>query len=71
MPDDAAVIGFDNWDVMVEAARPPLSSVDLSLQEVGRIAAQALHDAISDRSVEPGVRRVDCHLVPRESTAPA
>src|SRR3984885_9923711 len=26
VPDDVAVIGFDNWDVMVEAARPALPS---------------------------------------------
>lgn len=71
VPEDVAVIGFDNWDVMVEASRPPLSSVDLSLQEVGRVAAQTLIDSIAAGSVEPGVRRVACHLVPRESTAPA
>ena len=70
-PDDVAVIGFDNWDVMVEASRPPLSSVDLSLQEVGRVAARTLIEAIASGTTVPGVRRVACHLVPRESTAPA
>jgi LacI family transcriptional regulator len=71
VPEQVAVIGFDNWDVMVEASRPPLSSVDLSLQEVGRVAAKELIEAIADGATKPGVRRVDCHVVPRESTAPA
>ena len=71
VPEDVAVIGFDNWDVMVEASRPPLSSVDLSLHDVGRVAARTLLDAIVAGGVTPGIEKVDCHLVPRESTAPA
>lgn len=71
VPGQVAVIGFDNWDVMVEASRPPLSSVDLSLHEVGRRSAQTLVDAIATGSLRPGIQRVDCHVVPRESTSPA
>lgn len=71
VPQDVGVIGFDNWDVMVEATRPPLSSVDMSLHEVGRAAAQRLLDAISGGAVEPGIERVICHVVPRESTSTA
>lgn len=68
VPHRVAVTGFDNWDVMVEASRPPLTTVDMSLHEVGREAAAALVEAIGGR-VEPGVRTIDCQLVPRESTA--
>lgn len=46
VPDDVAVVGFDNWDVFVDGARPPLTSVDMRLQELGRLAAQALVDSI-------------------------
>ena len=31
-PRDVAIVGFDNWDVMALAARPPLSSIDMNLQ---------------------------------------
>ncbi len=41
VPGRVAVVGVDNWDVMVHAARPELTSIDLNLHEVGRIAACA------------------------------
>jgi LacI family transcriptional regulator len=70
VPSQVAVTGFDNWDVIVEASRPPLTTVDMSLPDVGRLAARTLVAAIAgDRT--PGIERVDCELVPRESTAVA
>ncbi|WP_307795015.1 LacI family DNA-binding transcriptional regulator [Actinacidiphila acididurans] len=66
VPDDIAVIGYDNWDVMALAARPPLTTVDMNLNEIGRIAALRLLDAIDGRTVG-GVRTVACRLVVRES----
>jgi LacI family transcriptional regulator len=68
VPQQVGVTGFDNWDVMVEASRPPLTTVDMSLHDVGRQAAHALLEAIEGRA-EPGIRRVDCQLIPRDSTA--
>jgi LacI family transcriptional regulator len=69
VPRQVGVIGFDNWDVMVEASRPPLSTVDMSLHEVGATAARALMRAMDTGERIPGIERVDCQLVPRESTA--
>lgn len=69
VPGSVGVVGFDNWDVMVEASRPPLTTVDMSLHEVGAAAADALLAAIDSGALEPGIRRIDCQLVPRESTA--
>ena len=68
IPHDVAVIGMDNWDVMAEAARPPLSSIDMQLQDLGREAARALSTAIGGAS-HPGVNRLSVRVVPRESTA--
>lgn len=68
VPDRVAVTGFDNWDVMVEASRPPLTTVDMSLADVGRLAARTLVRAVAGERT-PGIQRVDCQLVPRESTA--
>ncbi|GAB3608607.1 LacI family DNA-binding transcriptional regulator [Humibacter ginsengiterrae] len=70
VPSEVGVIGFDNWDVMVEASRPRLSTIDMSLREVGNIAARLLLDSIEEGHLEPGVRHVDCQLIIRESTAP-
>jgi len=47
VPDDVAVVGFDNWDVMALACQPPLTSVDLELEALGRTAAELLLAAIN------------------------
>lgn len=69
VPGDVAVTGFDDWDVMALASRPPLTTVDLRLEELGRVAGQALLALIdggtaSSASVTPS-------LVVRESTVGA
>ncbi|MGN7192124.1 LacI family DNA-binding transcriptional regulator [Curtobacterium sp. MCBA15_004] len=70
IPDDVAVVGFDNWDILVEGARPHLTSVDMNLQELGRLAAEALVDTI-DGNVRRGRVRNPVQLVVRGSSAPA
>jgi LacI family transcriptional regulator len=70
VPDDVAVVGFDNWDVMVSGRRPLLTSVDPNLQTVGRVAAEYLLAAIDGRPSQ-GLHLVAPRLVLRESTAAA
>ncbi|WP_181802276.1 FAD-binding oxidoreductase [Streptomyces shenzhenensis] len=67
VPGDVAVVGYDNWDTMALACRPPLTTVDMNLAEIGRIAALRLLQAI-DAEPEPGVHTVPCRLVVRESS---
>jgi LacI family transcriptional regulator len=67
VPHDIAVVGFDNWDVMATACRPPLTTVDLRLEELGRCAAQFVLDAIGGVP-HPGVTRLAPRLVVRSST---
>ncbi|SDD74375.1 LacI family DNA-binding transcriptional regulator [Glycomyces harbinensis] len=69
VPDDVAVMGFDNWQVMTSGARPQLTSVDMNLEELGRAAARALFESI-DAEHGKGIRTVQCRVVPRGSTAP-
>ncbi|KAB2352422.1 LacI family DNA-binding transcriptional regulator [Actinomadura rudentiformis] len=69
IPDDLAVIGYDNWDVFATEARPPLTTVDMNLERLGRAAAQHLFTAI-DGGAGGGVHRMPCRLVVRDSTAP-
>ena len=40
IPGDVALVGFDNWEPMALGAQPPLTSVDMCLEEVGRVAAE-------------------------------
>lgn len=70
VPQDIALVGFDNWDVMATACRPPLTTVDMRLGALGRAAATRLLQAI-DGQAEPGVQRLPCRLVIRDSTDPA
>ena len=67
VPDDIGIVGYDNWDTMALASRPPLTTIDMDLGEIGRIAALRLLQAI-DRESPVGVETVPCKLIIREST---
>ena len=68
VPQDVAVVGYDNWSPMVLGSDPPLTSVDMCLEHVGRVAAEHLMLAINGQPTH-GVHTVPCRLVSRESTA--
>ncbi|CAA9337847.1 MAG: hypothetical protein AVDCRST_MAG61-3250 [uncultured Friedmanniella sp.] len=68
VPGQVAIVGFDNWDVMVEAARPPLTTVDPNLTTLGRLAATRLMDAIDGRDLPSGVHLQPCDLILRQSS---
>lgn len=67
VPDEVALVGFDNWEVMAAACRPPLTTVDMRLGELGRAAAGRLLAAI-DGNGTPGVEAMPAQLVVRDST---
>ena len=68
VPGDVAVVGFDNWEIVAGETRPPLSSVDMNLRELGRQAGLALLQQINGAEVVPGVRRLPCTLKVRASS---
>jgi LacI family transcriptional regulator len=68
VPDAIAIVGYDNWDSMALAARPPLTTVDMDLGEIGRIAALRLLAQIDGGAPQDaGVTTVPCRLIVRES----
>jgi LacI family transcriptional regulator len=67
VPDDIAVVGFDNWEIVVRHASPSITSIDLSLVEIGRRCATILAD-MQDTSRPGAVEHVPCTLVVRESS---
>lgn len=67
VPDQVAIVGYDNWDVMAQACRPPLTTIDLNLVEIGRTAALRLLDAIAGNRAA-GTQTVPARLVVRESS---
>jgi LacI family transcriptional regulator len=53
----------------VEGCRPPLTTIDLNLTELGHTAATKLLRAIEGHQpLEKGVQLLPCRLVPRRST---
>jgi LacI family transcriptional regulator len=71
VPDDVAIVGYDNWEIIASNTRPPLTTIDMDLEGLGREAAHELLDRLQGGHAE-GVRRHPCILVRRASTpAPA
>jgi LacI family transcriptional regulator len=67
VPDDVAVTGYDDWEVMSLASRPPLTTVDMRLERLGQRAAELLIAAIEGHPAH-GVERLAPRLVVRAST---
>ena len=67
VPDDVAVTGHDNWKILVSGSRPPLTSIDMNLEDLGRRGATRLREAI-EGDPTPGLETLPCRLVVRGST---
>jgi LacI family transcriptional regulator len=67
VPDDVALVGVDNWRPMAASCRPPLTTVDLRLEEIGRVAATELLARIAGGTAS-GVRLLPGALIVRESS---
>ncbi len=70
VPDDLAIIGYDNWEVLATNSRPQLTSIDANLQQLGRQAAQRVFDAIDGVDIGQGNHHLPVRLVIRGSTIP-
>ena len=68
VPDDLAVMGYDNWEVLATNSRPELTSIDANLQQLGRQAAQRVFDAIDGVDIGSGTRTLPVRLMIRGST---
>ncbi|SKB56020.1 Transcriptional regulators [Arthrobacter sp. 31Cvi3.1E] len=56
VPHDIGVVGFDNWELISTTSQPPLTTVDMNLEDMGRAVAEELQEAISVQP-RPGRRR--------------
>jgi LacI family transcriptional regulator len=66
VPGTVSIVGFDNWEIIAAATRPPLTTIDMNLTELGREAGRRLIGMIAGESMR-GVHRLPCSLVIRES----
>ncbi len=69
VPDAVGVVGTDNWDVIAEASRPPLTTIDLNQTELGKRAATMIIDVIDGAPLPSGLTLIEPSLVMRESSA--
>lgn len=67
VPDDVALVGFDDWEIIAAKTRPPLTTVDMNLYEVGRRAGEYLLAMITGET-PAGIVRLPCRLVVRASS---
>jgi len=67
VPGDVSVVGFDNWEIFAAQTRPPLTTIDMNLKELGRQAGLTVLAMAEGNAVEPGLRRLPCTLVVRRS----
>jgi LacI family transcriptional regulator len=70
IPGDVSVIGFDNIPESALTA-PPLTTIDQSIQEMGRRAVELLIDLIEGNAERPGQVTLPTRLVVRQSCGPA
>jgi LacI family transcriptional regulator len=65
IPSDVAVIGFDNQRVVAEQLHPPLSTMQLPHEDMGRWAVERL--LMGGDAAEPMQHKLPCPFVERDS----
>ena len=67
VPGDVAIAGFDDQPIASQTV-PPLTTVAVKREEIGRTAAKFLLERISGRQLESHVADVGFRIIVREST---
>jgi len=71
VPDELAILGVDNDELICELARPSLSSIVVPAERVGDEAAAMLHRLLAGRAEAPGATRLPPGpVIRRQSTQP-
>ncbi len=69
IPDDIAIIGFDNQEIIAAQLHPTLSSMQLPHYEMGQWAVRYLIDCADETgNLQPIQHYIECPLIERQST---
>ncbi len=68
IPDDVAIVGFDNHEIIAAHLYPALTTMALPHYAMGKWAMEHLLGLIEGADNEPKQKMLDCPLVVREST---
>ena len=67
IPDDVAIVGFDNLEVIAAHLRPPLTTIELPHYAMGQWAVQYLFDHADGSHLDPIQQTIACPLIERAS----
>jgi LacI family transcriptional regulator len=68
IPDDVAVMGFDNQEIIAAHLYPPLSTMALPHYEMGQWAVRhLLEQAEASHELQPVQQKIACQLIRRAS----
>src|SRR3712207_5618273 len=67
IPENVAVVGFDNQELIAAHLRPPLSTIALPHYEMGQRAVSYLIEQVKHGEIKPVQHTVACPYVGRES----
>ncbi len=69
VPDDVAILGVDNEELLCEIAHPPLSSIPMGAEQIGRAAVNLMEQLLRGGSARLAPERVPPReVVTRQST---
>lgn len=67
IPNDVAVVGFDNQEIISANLYPALTTIELPHYQMGVWAVQKLVDTLSNGQVEPTQYKMPCPIIVRDS----
>ncbi len=68
VPEDVAIIGVDNEELLCRMSRPPLSSIDTGAERIGWAAGDILSQLIDHKGVSNPILLPPIRVVERQST---
>jgi LacI family transcriptional regulator len=69
VPDTVAILGVDNEELLCEIAHPPLSSIRIGAEQIGRVAVGLLEQLLAGKPVESAISRIPpMEVVTRQSS---
>ena len=68
IPNDVAVVGFDNMEIIASQLHPALTTMQLPYYEMGQWAVRQLIEQLGkDKDDQPAQVMMDCPLIERQS----